>query len=640
MWRAPQLCPYVVSDVGNRIQSRDTVYATGIPNYLRDSEKVAEIFSRAGKIRRDFRGQMRIKMYNRRDGSFNGRARITYETDKEAFLACHLIDRERHGENVLEVKMALDFFRNQKNEPNLENSDWSCNLCDKRGLRRVNYVWQTTCYNCQNDKTFCDTIGKTEKSNVKRQMKEESNNKKAIRLEKKFDLDSNKSFLNPFFLPESEIKVEGEIVNKPAVSKESGIYISSDSDDDDDDSTESSSDTEKVEHHLNENIKYLWQKKILELEGTSMNAKPKINEGSSIVVKNVHNISSSETDNSMDMDINTNHSHEGPIHTPVDSKFAPDQEDSTKNSFVPNNERENLDTSCLKNELELDIGTALLNIFLKHDRLKAVFPLDIKIDVSQAVKRHSLDDKKLNVDLDIDESLFSSSTHDETVISGMAVNFSVGEDGQKQEKTLDSITLEDDQGTATFHPLEKSTPSRSSVKIASEKQARAMDNVGVMSSSENDSDDDDDLDKPVHSYVQTPKETNHGEDEKSRKKFTLDQDKVILDKIVANIIPGQRLDYLEIVVASSSCKEVANRLSRTESSIQGRWKYSLRTWLLEHFRKKTQSWTGFKVKASIERRKAVVDYFVKELRKRDIKIDGSTANKIQRSNYFHNDKQQ
>ena len=626
MWRAPQLCPSLVSDVGNRIQSRVTVYATGIPNYLRDPEQVAEIFSRAGKIRRDFRGQLCIKMfYNKRDGSFNGKARITYETDKEAFLACHLIDQQRHGENVIEVKMALDHFRNQKNEPNLNNSDWSCNFCDKRGLRRVNYVWQTTCYNCQHDRIFCDAFGKTKKLFVKGQVKEESkpsppNNRKAIKSEKKFDPKSKKSLLNPFFQPESEVNVKGEGGIKPTLPRESGIYISSDSDD----STESSSDNVKEEeHHLNENIKNLLLKKFIELEGTAMNAMPNIDEVPSVVVKNVHNMSTSEADNSMDVD--TNHSYEDPIHAP---NFE----------FAPNNECEPLDMSCLENELKLNIGTALLNIFLKHDRFKAVFPLNVKIDVSHAVKRHNLDQKELNVDLNIDERLFSSPADDETVLAGMAVNFTVGEDGQKQGKTVDRIALEDDQGSATFHPLEKSTPSRSSVKIATEKPAGAMDNVGVMSSSENESDDDDALDKPMHSYVQTPKETN-GEDEKSRKKFTLDQDKIILDKIVANIIPGQRLDYLEIVVASSSCKEVAQRLSRTESSIQGRWKYSLRTWLLEHFRKKTQSWTGFKVKASIERRKAVVDYFVKELRKKDIKIDGSTANKIQRSNYFHNDKQ-
>ena len=145
---------------GDRIQSRVTVYATGLPNYFCNPDQVAEIFSRAGKIRRDFRGNLRIKMYSRRSGTFNGRARITYETDEEAFLACHLFDQERHGGHVLDVMMALDHFRDQRNEPNLEKSDWICNLCEKRGLTRVNYVWQTICYNCQNDKTFCDIMEK------------------------------------------------------------------------------------------------------------------------------------------------------------------------------------------------------------------------------------------------------------------------------------------------------------------------------------------------------------------------------------------------------------------------------------------------------------------------------------------------
>jgi len=155
-------------------------------------------------------------------------------------------------------------------------------------------------------------------------------------------------------------------------------------------------------------------------------------------------------------------------------------------------------------------------------------------------------------------------------------------------------------------------------------------------SSEESSEDDDNLDQPgsmfipMHSYAED-KDKTHGEDEKSKRKFTLDEDKAILDKVIAIIVPGQRLDYMELVAASTACKEVARRLSRTESSIQSRWKYYLRSWLLDYFMKKTKSWTGFTVKASIERRKAVADYFVKELRKRRrIKIDGLSA-KIKQS---------
>ena len=151
-----------------------------------------------------------------------------------------------------------------------------------------------------------------------------------------------------------------------------------------------------------------------------------------------------------------------------------------------------------------------------------------------------------------------------------------------------------------------------------------------MDSEESESDDDN-FDQPgsvfipMHSYVQKPIDNHPGEEDKARKKFTLDQDKVILDKII-EILPGQRLDYLELSAASSPCKEVARRIGRTESSIQGRWKYQLRIWLLEYYSKKTKSWTGFTVKASTERRKAVADYFVQELRKRRLKMDdGLTA---------------
>ena len=123
MWRTPQQLRSTEAQlessvvfVGNRIQSRTTVYVTGIPNHFK-SEQIAKIFSRAGNIGKDFRGELRIKMYGSR--GFNGRARITFETDKEAFLACHLIDKERHCDNILKVDMALDQFHGQKNEPNL-----------------------------------------------------------------------------------------------------------------------------------------------------------------------------------------------------------------------------------------------------------------------------------------------------------------------------------------------------------------------------------------------------------------------------------------------------------------------------------------------------------------------------------------
>ena len=626
MWRtprcysasaAPHLEPSVVF-VGERIQSRVTVYATGIPNYLRDSEKVAEIFSRAGKIRRDFRGQMRIKMYNnKRDGSFNGRARITYETDKEAFLACHLLDQARHGENVLKVKMALDHFRNQRNEPNLEKSDWTCNLCDKRGLTRVNYVWQTTCYNCQNDKTFGDSFGKTANECSLRNKPEMDvsrspqpivkpptkknliNNKKANKLKEK----SNQ----PVQLKvEMKEEVDREEILRHEVTTDSGVHSSSV-----DDSSESSSESSEAQH-LNVETKKPFEKKVQKLEGAPQPVESDMVDVN--VMLNVHNISSSETDSSMD-------THEADDQTLMKTEKEEEVNASLEyfehSDNILDKECDNLDINRLKNELESEIEVSLLNTFKKYEIFNINFPLHIKINVSSAVKnvgleRLSLNNEKLNVDLSLDESM-TKAVIQKGQMKRERRKF------QMQRTALENVTDNEDQGMNDT----QAKPSKLT-------QTSGNKETGNESTSSEESDDDN-FDKPGSVFIsmnsfaaQASKDTNHDEDEKSRRKFTLDQDKVILDKII-DILPGHRLDYLELVPASSPCKEVANKLSRTESSIQGRWKYSLRTWLLEYFKKKTKSWTGFTVKASVERRKAVAHYFVREIRKRGININRLTA---------------
>ena len=627
MWRtprcyitsaAPRLEPSVVF-VGERIQSRVTVYASGIPNYLRDPEQVAEIFSRAGRIRRDFRGQMKIKMYNnKRDGSFNGRARITYETDKEAFLACHLLDQARHGENVLEVKMALDHFRNQRNEPNLEKSDWTCNLCDKRGLTRVNYVWQTTCYNCQNDKTFCNSFGK--KANecslrnkpgkdlsrspqpiVKPPTKNNLiNNKEANKLKEK----SNQPVVNPILQPEVEVEmkeVDREAILRPEVTTNSRVQSSTV-----DDSSESSSESNDNDEaqHLNVITKKPFERKVQALEG----APQPVNVKTEMFDVDVHNISSSETDSSIDI-------HEADEQTLMKTEKEEDVNASEyfehfDNDSVPYNECDNLDINRLKNELESEIGVSLLNTFKKYEIFNIIFPLHIKINVSSAVKneefeneRLSCSNEKLNVDLSLDESLTKE------VIQKVQI---------KGERRMQRTAIKNVTDIDTRAKPSEFTP------ISGNKEP------GNESTSSEESDDDN-FDKPGSVFIpmksnadQASNDTNHGEDEKSRRKFTLEQDKVILDKIM-DILPGHRLGYLELVPASDPCKEVAKKLSRTESSIQARWKYSLRTWILDYFKKKTKSWTGFTVKASVERRKAVTHYFVKEIKKRGIKIDRVTA---------------
>ena len=629
MWRTPrcysanagpQLEPSVVF-VGDMIQSRDTVFATGIPNTFTEPEQIAKIFSRAGNIRRGFRGKgLAIKMYyNGRNGSFNGRARITYNTDKEAFLACHLLDQQRHGENVLEVKMALNHFHNQRNKPDLEKSDWTCHLCDKRGLTRVNYVWQKTCYNCQNDKTFCDTYGQTARESALQNKPKRTDQTIAKLPSKKKAFDINKGeqnpeenppSLNPFSRLKVELKeeVDREEIPRPEVTTDSGLHSSS-SDDSSVSSGESAGtednapqviDKEKLFEPRVENLDCL-PEPVRTVAPKPISPKPEIDK-----------ISSSETETSMDLEeIHSPEDH--PKHTRI--KLENEEESSVQyfehsehfeHDHVPDNECDNLDTNRLKNELELELEASLLETFKKYKIFRNNLPLNIKIDVSRAVKSNSLErlsfnNEKLNVDLSLDDSLGIHKAD----IRGE------GQNVKMEDIILENVTDEDVQVMDAHKASPSELPQTSGVKV--------LNKYFESTSSDESESENENFDQPgamfipMHSYAQGSGDKTHGEDDKSRRKFTLDQDKVILDKVIDIIVPGQRLDFLELVAGSSACKEVARRLSRTETSIQGRWKYNLRLWLLEYFQKKTKSWTGFTVKASIERRRAVACYFVKEL---------------------------
>ena len=393
---------------------------------------------------------------------------------------------------------------------------------------------------------------------------------------------------------------------RPEVTTDSGVHSSSA------DSSESSSESSDSS---NEKPKNLLEKKIHDHEASPHTVKTEIFLDTFDVIHNVESISSSETETSMD--INEIDSHEPSNHNPM--KTENEKEASVEYlehlDNVPDNDYDDPGLDTLKNKLESEIEASLLTTFKKYEIFNTNFPLNIKINVSRAVKnrgleRLSFNNEKINVDLCLDVSMVKPVV--KKVESG-----GESQNVQMRDTTVENVTDQEDH--------EMDVPQAQ----PSEKQLTGKQQDESTSSDESDSDDDN-FEKPgsmfipMHSYAQTSKDANYGEDEKSRRKFTLDQDKVILDKII-DILPGHRLDYLELVAASSPCKEVANKLSRTESSIQGRWKYSLRTWLLEYFKKKTKSWKGFTVKASIERRTAVANYFVKEIKRRGIKINGLTA---------------
>ena len=119
-------------------------------------------------------------------------------------------------------------------------------------------------------------------------------------------------------------------------------------------------------------------------------------------------------------------------------------------------------------------------------------------------------------------------------------------------------------------------------------------------------------------------ETAKESSDKGRKKFTLDEDKEILDKII-EVLPGRSLASLEL--SNQALKSLSASLSRCESSISSRWKYSLRAWLIEYYSKSNKSWANL-AKSSFQRRKDVATYFQKLKKKKGLMIEVMNATKI------------
>ena len=111
------------------------------------------------------------------------------------------------------------------------------------------------------------------------------------------------------------------------------------------------------------------------------------------------------------------------------------------------------------------------------------------------------------------------------------------------------------------------------------------------------------------------------ETHKGKKNFTLDQDKEILDKVI-QLLPQKSFPDLEL--PDIALKLLSEKISRSEISIQQRWKYSLREWIVQFHSnsKATKSWEKtLSKKASVQRRKDVSEYFRKLVDRKDLKLE-------------------
>lgn len=127
---------------------------------------------------------------------------------------------------------------------------------------------------------------------------------------------------------------------------------------------------------------------------------------------------------------------------------------------------------------------------------------------------------------------------------------------------------------------------------------------------------------PPGAVVEKVQTVENGVD-KVKKNFTLEQDKEILGKVI-ELLPGKSLPDLEL--PDPILKLLSLKLSRCEISIQQRWKYSLRAWLVQFYAKTHRSWSkNLSKKASVQRRKDVSVYFNKLVKKNSLNIEVMNA---------------
>ena len=315
----------------------------------------------------------------------------------------------------------------------------------------------------------------------------------------------------------------------------------------------------------------------------------------------------------------------------------------------------NLDT------LERELEDVLLNTFMNHDLFSEHFPLKVKIDVSNNTSLckslQKENHKQVHVKLNVSDNISSVSQHpsirhhdQKGSLSANVINIEDSCDEEEAEDVdykkpapglhilnddiMDTDTDSEGDATAesvedgcarrheTIQSLLRSTLKRKTdseedqeenkmnfKKIAVNKDKVKKKVVEVLLPSVN-------IEKDEFMEMESGLETHKG-----KKNFTLDQDKEILDKVI-ELLPDKRLPDLEL--PDQALKLLSKKLSRLEISIQQRWKYSLRAWIVDfNFNSKaTKSWDkSFSKKASVQRRKDVVEYFCKLVKKNNLELE-------------------
>ena len=518
-----------------RVQLREQIYVTGLPCYLHLAT-IENYFERVGKIKVNKKGEKSVKLFFKdkdKTKNFEGRCKVTYEDEAIARKAVELLDGEDYKNlgYILKVSIAL-VYCDEKHGNEIKDGDWLCKFCNENKLKRINFEWQKTCFNCNRERDVCE--------------------------------DTNHY---------NEVVVNGD---DNAINPNPNIHIEQ-SDHGDDDTAAVFSPLRPIE--------------------TLLQAKAQAND-------------------------------------PKPAKVMVE----VSSAKVPNLEL-----------LEREMEDVLLNTFMNHDLFSKNFPLKVKIDVSNIITAESLSkdyNKKIHVELNVGSGISQKPRVHRGQKGPLSPDVIKIEDSCDEEDVVemkpapgldisyDDITDTDSQGNTTTESVEDAGPLtlETNPGLPRSPLKRKMDhNIEEDQQNSKKITVDEKVDFknlstevliPPGAVVEKVQAVDNGTD-KVKKNFTLEQDKEILGKVI-ELLPGKSLPDLEL--PDPILKLLSVKLSRCEISIQQRWKYSLRAWLVQFYAKTHRSWSkNLSKKASVQRRKDVSVYFNKLVKKNSLNIEVMNA---------------
>jgi len=286
---------------------------------------------------------------------------------------------------------------------------------------------------------------------------------------------------------------------------------------------------------------------------------------------------------------------------------------------------------------ELEMEDVLLNTFMNHSAFSDNLPLQVNIKVSRPGRGSELDrqSKYLHVSLSI---------NDEMISQRLKENFSFSENADIVDPIASTSTnlpdlrvranaVEEEPRNPTDVQNDETIDCNKENDVIGERNVKSR--KTVFSSYE-----DDYILKAIRDGKKDTKEISeklkisHGAVvkriqtlqkglEKGKKKFTYNQDKEIIDKVI-EILPGKSLQTLDIPEEILSVLSVA--VSRSESSVSARWRGKLRKWLVQFYSHNRNSWKQLRSKACQKRREDISRYFKLQAKKKGLTYHGLMMN--------------